>query len=445
MKPSVLERLRWGSFRLGSRILHFADQRFTPAGRLGLAGVVLSAVAGFDTNASMAYQAFCFLTALLCLSALAALFRRPSFSVERSLPRFGTAGSPLPYTLLVRNKGSASLQGLTLREETADPRPSLEEFVGAKPTEKVLPLGDRIWGWARWRRLVAERAIASVADVALPEIPPGGTCRAQATIVPMRRGRFKLSAVTVARPDPAGLVLSRARQATSGLVMILPKRYPVPQVALPGRRRYQQGGVALSSSIGESQEFMSLRDYRPGDPLRRIHWRSWAKTGRPIVRECQDEYFVRHGLILDTFLDGYDPQAFEEAVSVAASFACSILTQESLLDLLFVGDEAYCFTAGRGLAGSGRMLEILASVEPCRSKGFATLRHSVLRRHQSLSGVICVLLAWDAERRELIQGLRATGVPVQPLVVCKPGTGPGPEQGAHVLEVGRIAEGLASL
>ena len=50
------------------------------------------------------------------------------------------------------------------------------------------------------------------------------------------------------------------------------------------------------------------------------------------------------------------------AVSVAASFACTVLTQESLLDLLFVGPQSYCFTAGRGLAQADQMLEILAAV-----------------------------------------------------------------------------------
>ena len=70
--------------------------------------------------------------------------------------------------------------------------------------------------------------------------------------------------------------------------------------------------------------------------MRRIHWRSWAKLGRPVVKEFQDEFFVRHALVLDTFTDPDDVQIFEEAVSIAASFACSIDTQESLLDLLFV-------------------------------------------------------------------------------------------------------------
>ena len=88
--------------------------------------------------------------------------------------------------------------------------------------------------------------------------------------------------------------------------------------------------------MGDSEEFVALRDYRPGDPLKRIHWRTWARIGRPVVREYQDEFFVRHALVFDTFLSAPTP-AFEEAVSVAASFACTVGTQESLLDLLFVG------------------------------------------------------------------------------------------------------------
>ena len=55
---------------------------------------------------------------------------------------------------------------------------------------------------------------------------------------------------------------------------------------------------------------------------------------------------------------------------VAASFACTC-NAESLLDLLFVGTEAYCFTAGRGLGHTEQMLEVLASVQVCREKSFA--------------------------------------------------------------------------
>ena len=223
-------------------------------------------------------------------------------------------------------------------------------------------------------------------------------------------------------------------------VLILPRRYPVPPLALPGVLKYQEGGVALAAQVGQSDEFVALRDYRHGDPLRHIHWRSWARTGKPIVKEFEDEFFVRHALVLDTFAHGIPGEVFEEAVSVAASFACTIPTQESLLDLLFVGTEAYCFTAGRSLAHGDQMLEILAAVQPCPQttpeqvrelvpfmtqllagrptvKTFADLEQLVVNHASQVSNCICILLAWDAPRQRLVEKLIMSGVPVLVLVV----------------------------
>ena len=182
-------------------------------------------------------------------------------------------------------------------------------------------------------------------------------------------------------------------------VLVLPKRYPLPPLALPGGMKYQEGGVALASHVGQSQEFVSLRDYRHGDPLRHIHWRSWAKAGKPIVNEHEDEFFVRHALVLDTFMAAPQSDLFEEAVAVAASFACTVPTQESLLDLLFVGAQAYCFTAGRGLAHSTQLLEVLAGVRPCADQPFRTLEVLVLNHIASTSGCVCVFVEWNEERR----------------------------------------------
>ena len=113
------------------------------------------------------------------------------------------------------------------------------------------------------------------------------------------------------------------------------------------------------------------------------------KPDAPIVKEYQEEYFVRHALILDTFQETPAGRVFEEAVSVAASFAATVHTQDTLLDLMFVGPEAYCFTSGRGLGQTDRMLEILASVRVCRDKSFDSLRPLVLERAAILSSCIC--------------------------------------------------------
>jgi uncharacterized protein (DUF58 family) len=282
---------------------------------------------------------------------------------------------------------------------------------------------------------------------------PQGADAVPMELVPLRRGILHFTGVTVARPDPLGLFRAFSHAAASQTVLILPKRYPLPPIALPGQMKYQEGGVALAANVGRSEEFVALRDYRHGDPLRHIHWRSWAKTGKPIVKEFEDEFFVRHALVLDTFADQPHSELLEEAVSVTASFACTVLTQESLLDLLFVGNQSYCFTAGRGLAHADQMLEILASVRNCADKKFEALEHLVLNHISVVSGCICVLQSWDAARRKFVEKLKSLGVPVMVLIIVRPGEGISGAGGSlqdapgtlHVLEVGKIEEGLQKL
>jgi uncharacterized protein (DUF58 family) len=184
----------------------------------------------------------------------------------------------------------------------------------------------------------------------LPALPPSGEAEVSFEITPLRRGHLRFRGITIARPDPLGLVQALKSIELSQSLLILPKRYPMAEIRMAGTRKYQPGGVALASTVGDSEEFVSLRDYRSGDPMRRIHWKSYARVGRPVVKEYLDEFFVRHALVLDTFTTHLGDPVFEEAVSVAASIAISMQTQESLLDMMFVWPEAYCFTAGRGLA-----------------------------------------------------------------------------------------------
>ena len=450
-----MRRLLFRAFRATWVVQHWMTRRFTAAGFLVLAGILAASVVGLDTNRTLAYQAFTFLVTLLVAALLASLTFRGRFSVRRVMPRFGTAGEALAYRVFIRNDGPRPLRGLTLLEDSADPRPSLAAFLAARePGEERRNWFDRTVGYPRWMWLIGQRQGAPAGERPLPPLLPGVEVETRVETVPARRGRLSLVGMTIARADPFGLFRGFVRVAAPQSVLVLPRRYPVPDLDLPGNRRYQHGGVALAASVGDSEEFASLRDYRPGDPLRRIHWRSWARVARPIVKEFQDEFFVRHALVLDTFAGGGAGAAeiFEEAVSVAASFAVAIPRQDSLLDLMFVGPEAYCFTAGRGLAHADRMLEVLAGVEPCAGRPFRVLQDSVLQRQGELSGAICVLLDWDDERRALVHALRARGVPTLTLLVTRAGEqDAGTETAAdaalapHRLVAGCIAEGLARL
>jgi hypothetical protein len=431
-------------YRIISGLRYRAQRRLTPAGWMVLLGIMGAVMMGSDTENTVIYQALPILVFMLFTAAVFSGFFRARFSATRLLPRFGTAGQPFYYRVMVKNLTGKPQSDLTYLENLSDPRPSYHDWKAAALADnrKIRPFSSS----AR-RGHSLKMAVLKPAEV--PAIAPKGEVELRVALEPLRRGVLKFGGVTLARPDPFGLFRGFVRVRLPQTTLILPRRYPLPPIALPGAMKYQEGGVAMASSIGRSDEFVSLREYRRGDPYRHIHWRSWAKTGKPIVKEFEDEFFVRHALVLDTFIDDPRSEAFEEAVSVAASFACTLITQESLLDLLFVGPQAYCFTAGRGLADADQMLEILASVRVCPDEPFGKLERLIVQHAGTLSGCICVLLAWDDQRRKLVEKLAALGVPTMVLLVVEPGTTPDVlhEQfgDIHILEAGKIEEGLAKL
>lgn len=463
-----MNRLGYLLYRLVSALRYRVPRRFTPAGILALGALVASGAIGVDMDQTVAFQAFAFVACLVIVAVVAAPFFRGRFTVTRVLPRFGSVGQALTYHVTVRNRLGRPYRDLEWLEEFADPRPRYREFVRSQQ--------------ARLRRVrfrltpspPIHYRVAIGKPIALPPLPARGEVNARVEIVPLRRGPLRFTGVTIARPDPFGFFRGFVRQRAPQSVLVLPRRYPLPDITLPGTRQYQRGGVALAAAIGESEEFVSLRDYRPGDPLRHIHWRSWARLGRPIVKEFQDEHFVRHALILDTFVEAPKPPrqnakarnnspmadrqwddgaAFEEAVSVAASFACTVGTQESLLDLMFVGPQAVCFTTGRGLGQAEQALELLAGVRASHDQSFSALQDLVLRHVKAVCGCVCVFLGWDEPRRELVRQLRALNLPVLLLIVVDAGQaakfdrGPAEDLPEHfyLLEAGQIAEGLLQI
>jgi uncharacterized protein (DUF58 family) len=431
-------------------MVNWAQRKFTRAGLAVLGGVMLGGLMGIDTENTVAYQGFTLLVCLLTISLVFSWLFRAKFGAARRLPRFGTAGQGFEYRIVVQNLSPALQGGLTVLENLVNPEPTYQDWRSVQRADERRSRSFRI---SEGRRTNPFK-LAMLKEAPLSPVPPGGEAAVRMAITPLRRGVLEFGNLTVARTDPLGLFRALIKvNVPRETVLVLPRRYPLPAIALPGTIKYQEQGVALASNVGQSDEFVSLRDYRRGDPLRHIHWRSWAKAGKPIVKEFEDEFFVRHALVLDTFSDDPHGDVFEEAVSLAASFACTIPSQESLLDLLFIGREAYCFTAGRGLAHADQMLEVLAAVRAGPEAGFSGLERLVLDHAAVVSGCIFVLQAWDTDRQRLVEKLKVMRVPVRVFVIVaedeEAALEPGPMRDEpdrfHVLRAGHVEEGLAKV
>lgn len=392
-------------------------QQLTPAGLGILASLIIAAIACCGSTDSMIHLLFFFALALLILAGVGSRFIQYSFRATRILPRFGTVGEPLQYQVILHNLTPYAQRGLKLGEKLTNPFPSFRDFTAIKTRHHW----DRTWR-QQWRNHVERQRVAIAHLQDIPPLKPETKTKVNGELLPLQRGRLDLETVTLACPDPLGLIYKRQTYDYPQSVCILPQRYHLPPLNLSNVKRYQLGDHTLASSIGEALEFRSLRDYRPGDPTNKIHWKSWAKVGRPIVKEQQEESAVHHALILDTFHTDTYSEIFEAAIAVAVSFLTQEKPEEAKLDVIVATPEVRCVTVGRGLRQRAQILETIATLAPCRDRPLDILTPMVQTRLPRLSGCFCILMNLDETRYAFLRMLAQSGISSKAIILCDPKT-----------------------
>ena len=138
------------------------------------------------------------------------------------------------------------------------------------------------------------------------------------------RGRHEVGPMQVRVTDPFGLVeLGRAFQTTSFLT-VTPRTVPLPPIRISGSS-HGSGEQRPRSFATGSAEDVTVREYRRGDDLRRVHWPSSARVGELMVRREEQPWQSRATVVVDNRASAHRGQgaasSLEAAVSVAASVA----------------------------------------------------------------------------------------------------------------------------
>jgi uncharacterized protein (DUF58 family) len=395
-----------GASRLARLVSRLSRDRLTARGRYVLWLSAALAFVGLDTQQALVYYLFALAAAPWLLAGALALRRRPAVALQATVPSRVTAGRPAPVRVSVTATGTRA--------------------------SGALVVGSRAGGSA---------GIRFQPDDLFLSCAPGEPGVGLLEISAAERGRFMLPALGVGRTDPLGLLATSRESRPGQLVLAYPRFFAMPELALPAGRRYQPGGIPLASSLGDATEFVGTRDYREGDPLRRIHWRSWARRGQPVVKEYNEEYFSRVALVLDTYLPRRarreDRRAFEAAISLVASIADRLSRSEEVVDVLAAGPDVYEVSAGRSLGYLGNVLDVLAGLEPCHDPPFAALSAPLLERLSRLTTVVAVVLDWDEPRERFLRHVRRLGVAVRVYLV-RSGSTPPPETSSAVSELGPL-------
>jgi uncharacterized protein (DUF58 family) len=429
-------------FRLVFLSSRWLRERLTPA---GLVIVVLTSFAGafgLDTQANLAHMVFSLGVSLVAVdAAMVFLMRRqaPRLTAHRYLPEFVTCSEPARYRINVRNDGMSPAPACNLVEQLRQPWPSQASLQHHRNQWATNRFDQKVGYPAYLDSLRRLRAF----DVERLELPPLLVGQRADISVPVRataRGLAVLQRLWMVMTGPLGLVEARVPVLVSEATLpVLPTRLAVEVSPASSHRLLQPGGISLAQHVGDTEEFRSLRDYRPGDPLRAIHWRSFARTGKPLVREFQEEFFSRHALVLDTAAAYTFAPAFETAVSMAAWLVARPRDTDSLLDLMFVGDRVHRLTAGRGLGGADALLRVLATVAPTPADSIEPLLATLERNAGQISSLVAIFLVWDEPRQRAVRRLLARGIRPMVLVVEQGGAAPVDEDSGFAGIMRRVA------
>ena len=176
-----------------------------------------------------------------------------------------------------------------------------------------------------------------------------------------RRGRFPVGPLVLERGDPLGLVRSVLVTGSGAHLWVYPRRHPVRTAGL-GWPRYHHDGERSTRPPAGTNDLRRIREYVPGDETRHVHWKAVARTGTLMVREYTDPSEPRLTVVLDNRADALTPAAFEEAVEVAASFACAALNASYRTGVITTGGDLRIDT-NAGPAGIRDVLDRLAELE----------------------------------------------------------------------------------
>lgn len=154
-------------------------------------------------------------------------------------------------------------------------------------------------------------------------------------LVGQQRGRFRLGPLLVRSLDPFGLAHNDMAFATTTELAITPRVHPLGRLQSGAAGASAESRSARAGLVG--QDDVLVREYRRGDDVRRVHWRSTARTGQLMVRREEQSWQPTTRLLIDNRRCAHaglgNHGSFEWAVSAAASAGLSLLASGSTLEL----------------------------------------------------------------------------------------------------------------
>ena len=273
---------RWAQLR--SRL---QPPRYLSLTRAGKFFILMTLAVGFgaiNTENNLLFLLFGMMLSLIIASGLLSEAVLRHLRLRRRFPNRIEAGQPAPGTFLVTNRGWWP----ALSVEASEQNP-----VGVAGPAAGQTIGPRhISWWKFWKRQTDDERRPMAAAYSM-RIQADDESQIATHYKFPQRGRFQLPGLQLTTRFPFELFEKSRHFSAPATVTVLPDAAPARQWL--GALESQWGNIATNQR-GRGEEYFGLRDYRPGEDRRAIHWKSTARRGEPVVRETEARQ--RHTLLV---------------------------------------------------------------------------------------------------------------------------------------------------
>jgi uncharacterized protein (DUF58 family) len=248
-----------------------------------------------------------------------------------------------------------------------------------------------------------------------------------------RRGYYPLGPLIGFGGDLLGTKNYESRQAGDDFVIVYPRIVALHELGFPSQSPF--GNLPHRDRLFEDpSRIRGVRDYQPGDSLRRMDWKTSARIGNLQVRRFEPAIALETGILLNLALDDYPLDCRYEApelgITVAASVAVHLVEKRQAVSLVTNGQDPLSQLAEamptvplrKGRDHLMRVLDLLARIEVARREEETTPFQRVLSRGTlGLSWGSTVLVITPVEQEGLLDtllALRRRGLVITLVLTC---------------------------
>ncbi|MGN6742260.1 MAG: DUF58 domain-containing protein [Amnibacterium sp.] len=234
---------------------------------------------------------------------------------------------------------------------TAERRLAPDVTEPGRPVAVRLTIAGHASAGAEWHDETPRRLeVVGAASGRLPRLGGGrGAVEVEYGVVARRRGRVPVGPLLVERTDPLGVASAKRRSGAAATLTVLPVVHDVVPPVAATRVDLDPDATSVFGMVGEQRDIIA-REYRSGDPLRSVDWRSTAHRGELMVRAEAAAAAVSTALAFDTREAVWaDERTFEWGVEAAASLLAAVGRRGSSVRFVQDARDALVTDADRAL------------------------------------------------------------------------------------------------